>query len=209
MKLSLVVSTPGKSEGKVIPIQVFPFVIGRDAQCHLRPASPLISKRHCALTVNGGVAFIRDFNSTNGTFVNGRQITGEVELHDSDQLKLGPLVFKVLVKMPVPANQQTPPPPTRAGERSEDEMAVALLLGLQDEGGSPSPARDVDGEGVPTGSTVMEIPPPAVTEEATAKGDVKKEKTGPYRPQAAAQPLGDTTEAAKLILDKYLRRTRS
>jgi hypothetical protein len=38
---------------------------------------------------------------------------------------------------------------------------------------------------------------------------VKKAKTGPYRPQAAAQPMGDTTEAAKQILDKYLRRTRS
>jgi hypothetical protein len=86
---------------------------------------------------------------------------------------------------------------------------VALRLGLQDEGGSPSPGRDVDGEGVPTGNTVMEMPPPAVTDEGTAKGDVKKAKTGPYRPQAAAQPMGDTTEAAKQILDKYLRRKRS
>jgi pSer/pThr/pTyr-binding forkhead associated (FHA) protein len=209
MKLSLVVVTSGKGEGTVIPIQVFPFVIGRDAQCHLRPASPLISKRHCALTVKGGGAFVTDLNSTNGTFVNGGQITGEVQLHDSDQLKLGPLVFKVVVEMPVPANQQTPPPPPRPGERSEDDMVGALLLGLRDEGGSPSPGREVDCEGVPTGNTVMAMPPPAVTEEAAAKGDVKKEKTGPYRPQAAAQPMGDTTEAAKQILDKYLRRTRS
>jgi hypothetical protein len=72
-------------------------------------------------------------------------------------------------------------------------MAGALLLGLGGEGGSP--AMDVGGEVVPTGNTVMGMPPPPVTEEATAKGEVKKEKTGPCRPQAAARPMGNTTEA--------------
>src|SRR6516225_6887330 len=126
MKLSLVVATSGKGAGKVIPIQVFPFVIGRDAQCHLRPASPLISKRHCALTVKGGKVFVRDFNSTNGTFVNSRQIRGEIELQDEDELKLGPLAFKVRVERPLPINQPTPLPPTRrTGDENEDEIAGA------------------------------------------------------------------------------------
>jgi hypothetical protein len=49
MKLSLVVLTPGKMEGKSIPITLSQFLIGRDPQCHLRPASALVSKRHCAL----------------------------------------------------------------------------------------------------------------------------------------------------------------
>jgi hypothetical protein len=200
MRLSLVVATSGKGEGKVIPIRVFPFVIGRDVQCHLRPASPLISKRHCALTVKGDVAFVIDFNSTNGTFVNGRQITGEFELHNADQLK----------EMPLAADQPTPLPPTRRGsDQSEDDMAGALLLGVQDEDGSPSPARDAGSEGVPTGNTVMEMLPPPVTDDAAAQGKAEKERTGPYRPKAAAQPMGDTTDAAKQILDKYLRRKRS
>ena len=47
MKLSLLVLTPGKMEGKSIPITIPQFVIGRDPQCNLRPASALISKRHC------------------------------------------------------------------------------------------------------------------------------------------------------------------
>ena len=47
MKLSLVVAS-GVHEGKAIPITVPQFVIGRDPQCQLRPASPAISKRHCA-----------------------------------------------------------------------------------------------------------------------------------------------------------------
>jgi predicted component of type VI protein secretion system len=206
MKLSLVVATSGKGEGKVIPIRAFPFVIGRDPQCRLRPASPLIRKRHCALSVKGEGAFVTDCNSANGTFVNGRQITGEVELHDGDQLKLGPLVFKVVLETPVAAHQPTTTPPSG---QSEDDMAGALLLGVEEEGGSPSPAPDVDGAGVPTGSTIMELPTPPVPDEAPAKGDAKKGKTGPYRPKAAAQPMGDTTDAATQILDKYLRRKRS
>src|SRR5262249_42642836 len=60
MKLSLIVLTPGKSEGQAIPINLSQFVIGRDAQCHLRPASALISKRHCAVLVRGDKAFVRD-----------------------------------------------------------------------------------------------------------------------------------------------------
>ena len=54
MKLSLVVMTPGKMEGKAIAITLPQFVIGRDPQCQLRPASPVISKRHCAILVKDG-----------------------------------------------------------------------------------------------------------------------------------------------------------
>src|SRR3954462_10006145 len=95
MKLSLVVMTEGKQRGKVIPVTLAQFLIGRDPQCHLRPASPVISKRHCALLVRDQKAFLRDFDSTNGPFLNDEPVKGEVELHDGDQLKCGPLTFRV------------------------------------------------------------------------------------------------------------------
>src|SRR5438552_18095186 len=82
MKLSLVVLTPGKMEGKAIPITVPQFVIGRDPQCNLRPASALVSKRHCVLTVRDTRIFVRDFDSTNGTRINDRPVKGEQELYD-------------------------------------------------------------------------------------------------------------------------------
>lgn len=98
MNLSLVVMTPGKSEGKAIPIALAQFVIGRDPQCHLRPASSLISKRHCALVVREGKVFVRDFESTNGTFVNDQPVKGEVPLRHNDTLKVGPLLFGVRIE---------------------------------------------------------------------------------------------------------------
>ena len=97
MKLSLLVKTAGKLEGQVVEIKLPQFLVGRDPQCHLRPASALISKRHCALIQREGKAFIRDFDSTNGTFVNDERVEGERELKHDDQLKIGPLLFSVRI----------------------------------------------------------------------------------------------------------------
>src|ERR1700682_1180070 len=113
MKLSLEVLTEGRQKGKLLPITLAQFLIGRDAQCHLRPASPLISKRHCALLQREGKVFVRDFDSTNGTFVNDQPVKGEVELKHKDQLKIGPIGFVVVLQTDGVANRPTPPPPTK------------------------------------------------------------------------------------------------
>src|SRR5438105_5755541 len=105
MKLSLVVLTPGKTEGKVIPITLSQFVIGRDPECNLRPASALISKRHCALLVRGNNVFVRDFDSTNGTRVNDQLVKGDRELHAEDQLAIGPLLFRVDMEVSPPVSR--------------------------------------------------------------------------------------------------------
>src|SRR5579872_7607940 len=115
MKLTLVVLAAGQQQGKLLNIPLPQFLIGRDPQCHLRPASALISKRHCALIQRDGKAFIRDFDSTNGTFLNEQPVKGEVELHHDDQLKVGPLLFAVKLEAGAPAAAgATPPPPTKA-----------------------------------------------------------------------------------------------
>jgi pSer/pThr/pTyr-binding forkhead associated (FHA) protein len=93
MKLSLIVLTPGKTQGKAIAISLSQFLIGRDPHCQLRPASPMISNRHCALLTRGGKVFVRDFESTNGTFVNQERVRGEKALKHGDHLRLGPLSF--------------------------------------------------------------------------------------------------------------------
>jgi len=111
MKLSLVVRAAGKLEGQAIEIKVPQFVIGRDPQCQLRPASPMISKRHCALIEKDGKYYLKDFGSTNGSFVNGNQVTNNaVELKNGDKLKIGPLQFDVRLEAGDPLRQQTPVP---------------------------------------------------------------------------------------------------
>lgn len=86
----------GTNHGKVVPIIVSEFRIGRDAMCHLRPASTDISRLHCAVVTHpDGRVFLRDYASSNGTVVNQRYlIGGEYELKDGDSLEIGPLVFR-------------------------------------------------------------------------------------------------------------------
>ncbi len=114
MNVNLVVLTPGKTQGRLIPITLSQFLIGRDPQCQLRPASPVISKRHCALVIKGDKLFLHDFDSTNGTFVNDQPVKGELELKHDDQLKVGPLLFQVRIEATVPVSEPTPVPPTKA-----------------------------------------------------------------------------------------------
>src|SRR5579885_1148963 len=108
MKISLVVAS-GVHQGKVIAIPGTQFLIGRDEGCHLRPASPAISKKHCLLAVRDGKAFAQDLGSTNGTFVNDEQIQGERELADGDRLRVGPLDFTVALN-PSGKSDSTPLP---------------------------------------------------------------------------------------------------
>jgi pSer/pThr/pTyr-binding forkhead associated (FHA) protein len=230
MKLSLLVVTSGKQEGKTIEIKLPQFLVGRDPQCHLRPASPLISKRHCALIQRDGKAFIRDFGSTNGTYVNDERVEGERELHNGDQLKIGPIHLTVRLdatpaaaKTPAPATKNvahtpvpptkgtaaaakpaaksgTPAPATKKTDDADDDIA-AMLLSL-DDGDSAGLAGDAP---VPEGSTVFDLKVP----QDGADGQVPPPGQG--QPAAAKDSkakgtTGDTRSAAANLLEKMTKR---
>jgi predicted component of type VI protein secretion system len=202
MKISLEVLTPGKMQGKTIPISLAQFMIGRDPQCQLRPASALISKRHCAVLVRGGKVFVRDFDSTNGTMVDDERVRGEQELHHDSRLQIGPLEFRVIIESSPPVTKPTPVPAPAASP--EDDAAAAMLLSIQEEDAPPPGSPGVDSEGIPTGSTVMDIlSPPG--EGAAAEEEKKVEDKGAAAKAAAA----NTSIAAKAILEKYMRRQRT
>jgi predicted component of type VI protein secretion system len=129
MKLSLLVMTPGFEQGKVIAVDRSPFLIGRDPNCHLRPGSGKISKRHCALVIRSGQAFVSDLGSTNGTFLNDFPVHTETAMQSGDRLRVGPLVFDVIIDDTQPVEKPAAPeaPPTVAPASIEDEAASVLL----------------------------------------------------------------------------------
>jgi pSer/pThr/pTyr-binding forkhead associated (FHA) protein len=94
MELTLKVLT-GRNAGQVVRVPVPKFLIGRSDDCHLRPHSDLISRHHCAILIDNGVVAIRDFNSRNGTFVNGEKVVGQTPLKTGDKVSVGQLVFEV------------------------------------------------------------------------------------------------------------------
>jgi predicted component of type VI protein secretion system len=139
MKLSLVVLAAGKQEGKVLEIKVPQFVIGRDPQCHLRPASPMISKRHCALIQKDGKLYIKDFGSTNGSFVNDVPVKNHAELKNGDKLKIGPMLFEVRLEAAT-VSQPTPASPQAAGKVEAAKSRTKVEAGAAAPG-AKTPAR--------------------------------------------------------------------
>ncbi len=57
------------------------FVIGRAADAAVRLDEAAVSRQHAAINVRAGQASVRDLGSHNGTFVDGKRVTGEVALH--------------------------------------------------------------------------------------------------------------------------------
>lgn len=69
--------------------------IGRAANCDLFCDDPSISRRHAEILKTCDGFFLQDCNSTNGTFVDGRQIT-KTKLADNVQIRIGNHIFKFL-----------------------------------------------------------------------------------------------------------------
>jgi pSer/pThr/pTyr-binding forkhead associated (FHA) protein len=94
MELKLIVLA-GAKQGLEIPLKKDKFLIGRAKECSLRAGSEAISRRHCAIVRKGDRFTVRDLGSRNGTYVNDVRITEEVPLEEGNELRVGPLEFRV------------------------------------------------------------------------------------------------------------------
>lgn len=66
-------------------------LLGRSAESgHVQLDHPVVSRRHAQLEVDGSSVFIRDLRSTNGTFLNGLQVSGRAKLSPGDLVVIGP-----------------------------------------------------------------------------------------------------------------------
>ena len=79
------------------PIHSLPFSIGRRSDSGLPLQIGCISKNHAEITVSeNGKLVLRELGSTNGTFVNGQQLTGEIERHLQVDVKQTSVAFRPL-----------------------------------------------------------------------------------------------------------------
>jgi len=80
----------GKYEGGVFPIEANTEVlIGRESSLHMVLIEELVSRRHARFTAHGGHFSIEDLGSTNGTYVNGKEVEGTVTLEVGDRILVG------------------------------------------------------------------------------------------------------------------------
>jgi pSer/pThr/pTyr-binding forkhead associated (FHA) protein len=199
MKLSLIVASPGKMNQWAVAITRPFFVIGREADCQLRPISDMVSKHHCALLVGENAAFVHDLGSTNGTFVNDQQVRDKTELHDRDSLRVGPLLFTVRLEaglLDLPKQQQ----PQASQETADDELAAALLLSMPDR-----PKRRFRlGSGGESASPAAETRvDPGTTQSGGPASEPKKKVAAHDKVKPPKPDMGGTALVAKKILKKH------
>lgn len=69
-------------------------VIGRDRKCNVYIKDPFMSKENTLIYHQDGKFYIKDLGSTNGTFVNGKQLLDKpAKLKDSDKITIGSVNF--------------------------------------------------------------------------------------------------------------------
>jgi len=110
-------------------------VIGRRHDCDLCIPLMPVSRRHCQLSLNNETLNIRDLDSRNGTYLNGKRID-EAAIQPGDYIKIGPLTFALQIngqpKEIVPPEQAAPKPPqpekpkTEAAEEAPSGSFVEL-----------------------------------------------------------------------------------
>jgi pSer/pThr/pTyr-binding forkhead associated (FHA) protein len=208
LNVRLVVLSAGKTQGKAIPVTRFPFLIGRDPACQLRPGSGLVSGRHCALHLRQGGLFLKDLNSTNGTLLDGVALSEERQLKGGERIQVGPLVFGVTIERFVSVSDPTPLPGMESPsvpETADDDEAASILLFLAKDDKSPSGGVEFGPEDVADNETDLGSPPDGGTKEIPKLGGNDKSKD---QPAPADSKRGDTSTVADALLKQYLRRPR-
>jgi S1-C subfamily serine protease len=109
--------TSGPDAGRSETIAGDGFTLGREGGVNLVLRDPKSSRRHASFSVmaDGGVE-LRDLGSSNGTFVNGRQVQ-TATLRGGEEIRIGDTTMRVVAEAPqlapppAPAVPAPPPPP--------------------------------------------------------------------------------------------------
>ncbi len=88
----------GPMSSTVRPLTATQTVIGRE-EGDILTKDPECSRRHCRVDIHtDGSVWLMDLGSTNGTFVDGVQIFGTIELTDRQEFTCGRSTFMLLVR---------------------------------------------------------------------------------------------------------------
>lgn len=95
VRITLFQIGPGETENYQLVVKDR-VTIGRDKSCQLCLSNDTaLSGRHCSVLYRDGSVYVRDEESTNGTFVNGVPIVGEYKVEMDDILLIGSSEYRI------------------------------------------------------------------------------------------------------------------
>jgi len=86
----------GGELGRRVELTGGEITIGRDEENAIHVELETISRRHARIFPRGGAHFIEDLESTNGTFINEKEIAEATQLHNGDLIRCGGAVLKFI-----------------------------------------------------------------------------------------------------------------
>ena len=92
--IELRVVVPPKLAGQRFPI-AGEMTVGRAPGCAVHIDDPTVSSLHARLARSAGGTIAEDLGSRNGTWVNGRRLTGQTSLSRGDRLRFGNVELEV------------------------------------------------------------------------------------------------------------------
>ncbi len=109
----------GPAQGKKFEFDLTPgrvVKLGRERNndvAFFEPPSPVVSRYHAELTKSGEGLFLEDVGSTNGTFINGKKISGRAAVKNGDRIVLGNNGPELTIGLEAPAPPALPKRPAQ------------------------------------------------------------------------------------------------
>jgi hypothetical protein len=89
----VVIAAMGREPGEVVPIHESA-TLGRSDNAELQIDDPFASSAHARIFPRGEFMYIEDMGSTNGTFLNGRQLRRPERLKVADVIRIGETEYR-------------------------------------------------------------------------------------------------------------------
>jgi adenylate cyclase len=167
-------------------------VVGRAVTSDLPIYDPTVSRRHAEVTLSDGAVSVRDLGSSNGTYINGTQVT-QAAAGDGDIVTFGKVAFKVHQVTPAAARPAVKPAePSGFGVRPP-EATIVRQVPLESQ---PANLQDKV-SGRPSGGTQLKVPGESLEERQAKKLslllDISKELSKQQEVDKLLQKVVDIT----------------
>ncbi|MGD0517399.1 MAG: SpoIIE family protein phosphatase [Thermoguttaceae bacterium] len=106
----------GSQPGQCFALDDPAVVLGRHPACDIVLESGSVSRQHARITNIEGSFHIEDLHSRNGTFINGRLLTGRQLLKENDEIGVCELSFSFHLTPPEPSDSSSTSSKTEAGQ---------------------------------------------------------------------------------------------
>ena len=188
----------------------------------MRPASDMVSRKHCAVNIKDGKVTVEDLGSRNGTFINGKAIDAPHTVEVGDTLRVGRLQFELILDHAKPGNKKPKienvvEAASRTKNRPssiEDSISDWLTDDLDDHNNKKTVQFDLEESMALSKASnsarkmeeqkKAENEPADPSDEDTVDKNKKKKKQKPGKlPKVEKTLEGDSTSAADEVLRKF------